>query len=57
MKFSHVICASIPNSIKFDDKKERGKVNLEIARKQQEVLNETLREVTFLKQKIKYLCI
>lgn len=47
MKFSHAICASIPKSIKFDDKKAGGKINLELAGKQQEVLNETLLEVNF----------
>lgn len=48
MKFSHAICARIPNIAKFEDKKAGAKIDLALARKQQEDLNDTLREVCFL---------
>lgn len=45
MRYSHAIVVRIPSKIKFDDKKLSKSVDLIAARKEQEDLNETLREV------------
>jgi hypothetical protein len=45
MRYTHAIVVRIPNSAKFDDKKTASKTDLSLARKQQEDLNDTLREV------------
>lgn len=45
MKFTHAIVFKIPNTIKLEDKKATGKIDLELAKKQQQELNDTLQEV------------
>uniref|UniRef100_A0A7E4USC4 Dimethylargininase n=1 Tax=Panagrellus redivivus TaxID=6233 RepID=A0A7E4USC4_PANRE len=44
MRFTHAIVVRIPSKVKFDDKKLAKSVDLVAARKEQEDLNETLRE-------------
>ena len=45
MRYTHAIVVRIPSKIKFEDKKLAKSVDLVAARKEQEDLNETLREV------------
>lgn len=45
MRFTHAIIARIPQTVKFEDKKAGAKINLGAVRKQQEDLNDTLKEV------------
>jgi hypothetical protein len=47
MRFTHAVVVRLPQSVKFDSKKQANKVDLTAARKQQEDLNDTLREVGF----------
>ncbi|KAH7706115.1 NG,NG-dimethylarginine dimethylaminohydrolase 1 [Aphelenchoides avenae] len=44
MRYTHAILARIPQSVKFEDKKTASKVDLAVARKQQEDLSDTLKE-------------
>ncbi|KAI1723415.1 N(G),N(G)-dimethylarginine dimethylaminohydrolase 1 [Ditylenchus destructor] len=44
MKFTHAVVVKIPRTVKFEDKKTASKIDFELARKQQEDLNDTLRE-------------
>uniref|UniRef100_A0AC35EYF7 Dimethylargininase n=1 Tax=Panagrolaimus sp. PS1159 TaxID=55785 RepID=A0AC35EYF7_9BILA len=44
MRYTHAIVVRIPSKIKFDDKKLAKSIDLVAARKEQEDLNETLRE-------------
>lgn len=46
MRFTHAIVVRIPNSAKFDEKKAAKATDLSLARKQQEDLNDTLREAS-----------
>lgn len=47
MRYTHAVVIRIPQSVKFESKKQEKKVDLSVARKQQEDLNDTLREVSF----------
>lgn len=47
MRYTHAVVVRIPQAVKFDSKKQANKVDLAAARKQQEDLNDTLREVGF----------
>lgn len=47
MRYTHAIVVRIPDKVKFEDKKLGKSVDLIAARKEQEDLNETLREVSF----------
>lgn len=54
MRYTHAIITRLPQQIKFESKKTAGKVDLEQAKKQQEDLTETLREVRQRKIQLRY---
>ena len=47
MRYTHAVVIRIPQTVKFESKKQDKKTDLAAARKQQEDLNDTLREVCF----------
>ena len=51
-KCTTAIVVRIPTTLKFDDKKTSAKIDIALARKQQEDLNDTLREVTLYQIKL-----
>lgn len=48
MRYTHAIIVRIPQAVKFESKKQEKKIDLATVRKQQEDLNDTLREVTIV---------
>lgn len=44
MKYTHAITVRIPTSLKFEDKKQKGKIDLALAARQHQDLSDTLRE-------------
>jgi hypothetical protein len=45
MRYTHAVIVRIPQTVNFDSKKQTKKTDLTACRKQQEDLNDTLREV------------